>query len=247
MKYIYYIVIILLGLSAIIGYELRTKSSSPKDAALIINGMVITADEFNGLYSSQSPRSSGKADFINSLITKELLIQEAEKEGIDREEPFRKSIQDFYEQSLIKLLLDRKFAYLNVTVGDDELNRYIALLHKKVYLTIFGFDNMEEASKGTYKDGENKSVPFEDLSRDIRNSIISLKEGQMTGPVRSGDRYIVIKLDKIENIPSPMPRDLEKDKIKKMLIEEQKEKIISEWIADLREKASIKTLLNGEK
>jgi hypothetical protein len=246
-RYIYYIIIILLGLSAIIGYELRTKSPSTKDAALIVNKQVITTDEFNRLYSLQPPNPGGKSDFINSLMTKELLIQESKREGIDKEESFRRSIQNFYEQSLIKLLIDRKLASLHVTVGDDEVNRYIALLNKKVYLTIFSANSPEEADRGKYTDNENKAVLFDDLSRDIRDSIISLRDGQMTGPIRSGDRYIVIKLDKLENVPSQMRRSVEKDKIRKMLIEEKKEKMLSDWIAGLRKNASVKILINREK
>ena len=244
MRYIYYIIIILIGLSAIIGYELRSKHYPPKDAALIINGRVITIDEFNKLYSSQPPHLREKDDFINSLITKELLIQESQKEGIDKEEPFRKSIQHFYEQSLIKLLMDRKFASLNITINKDELNRYVSFLNKKLHVTIFTFDSIEEAKKGDYRDGESKGIYFVDLSKDIRESVISLEEGKMTEPIKTGDKYIIIRLDRVEIRSSQMPSDAEKERIKKMLIEEKKEIIINDWMADLRKKASIKVLIN---
>jgi hypothetical protein len=89
MRYIYYIIIIFFGLSAIIGYELRSRNASPKEAALIINKKVITTGEFNELYALQPSRSREKNDFINSLITRELLIQESQNEGIDRDESFR--------------------------------------------------------------------------------------------------------------------------------------------------------------
>jgi len=246
MRYIYYIIIIFLGLSAIIGYELKSRNASPKEAALIINKKVITAEEFNELYALQPSRSREKNDFINSLITRELLIQESQKEGIDREESFRRSIQNFYEQSLIKLLIDRKLASMDITATGDELDRYIAFLGKKLYLTIFTFDNIEEARKGDYVDGESKSVYLEDLSEDMRNPIISLAEGKTTEPVKMGGKYVVIRLDKTESIPSQPISDSEKDKIKKMLAEEKKGKLIIDWIASLREKASIKILVSGK-
>lgn len=246
MRYIYYIIVIILGLSAIFGYELRSKSPSPGEAAIIINDKVISVEEFNKLYSSKSTDVGDRGDFINSLITKELLIQESKKEGIDKEESFRRSIQNFYEQSLIKLLMDRKCACLNITVTDDELNRYIVSLNKKMHLTIFSFDSADEARKGDYGDGERKSVYFEDLSKDMRNSVMSLEEGKLTGPVKTGEKYIVIRLDKIENIPSRIPSGPEKDNIRKMLMEERKEKILNDWIADLRKRASIKVLLGGK-
>ena len=245
MRYIYYIIIILLGLSAIIGYELRSKHSSPKEAALIINGKTITADEFSKLCALQPSHSGEKSDCINSLVTKELLIQESQKEGIDREESFRRSIQNYYEQSLIKLLMDGKRASLHIDVTDDELNRYLAFLNKKIHLTIFSFKSMEDTRKGDDRDGEKKIVYFEDLSGDMRNNIISLKEGNRTEPVKTGETYTVIRLDGLENIPSGTPSDFEKDKIKKMLVEEKKEKIINDWIAELKKKASVKILISG--
>lgn len=247
MRYIYYIIIILLGLSAIIGYELRSKHYPLKDAALIINERVITIDEFNKLYSSQPPHLREKDDFINSLITKELLIQESQKEGIDKEEPFRKSIQNFYEQSLIKQLLDRKFASLQITISDNELNRCIGFLNRKLHLTIFSFNNAEEAKKGNYINGESKIVYFEDLSKDIRDIIVSHKEGEITEPMKTGEKYVVVRLDKIEKCSSRTLSSIEKESIKNMLIEGKKEKIINDWLADLRKNARIKILLKGEK
>lgn len=246
MRYIYYIIVILLGLSAIIGYELRSESPSPGEAAIIVNDKVISVEEFNKLYSSRSSGAEDRLDSINSLITKELLIQESKKEGIDKEEPFRRSIQNFYEQSLIKLLMDRKCACLNITVTDDELNRYIASLGEKMHLTIFGFDSADEARKGDYRDGEKKSVYFTDLSTAMRNSVMSLKEGELTGPAKTDGKYIVIRLDKIENIPARAPSIRERDDIRKMLLEERKEQILSDWIADLRKRASIKVLVGGK-
>jgi hypothetical protein len=244
-RYIYYIIVILLVLSAIIGYELESRNPvpSPRDAAIIVNAKVISVEEFNKLYSSRSSGAEDRSGFINSLLTKELLIQESKKEGIDKEEPFRRSIQNFYEQSLIKLLMDRKCACLNITVTDDEVNGYIAHLNKKMYLTIFSFDSADEVRKGEYTDGEKKSVNFEDLSADIRNSVIPLEEGELTGPVKTGGKYIVTRLDRMEDIPSRAPSVPERDNIRKMLIEERKEKILNDWIADLRKKASIKVLV----
>jgi hypothetical protein len=62
MRYIYYIIFILLGLSAVIGYELRSKNDSLKEAALIINGRAITIDEFNKLYSLRPSHVKEKSE-----------------------------------------------------------------------------------------------------------------------------------------------------------------------------------------
>lgn len=242
MRYIYYIVIILLVLSAVIAYEIKSERSPKQDIALIINDRIITVDEFNRLL--QSSYVKDKKEFINSLITKELLIQESQKQGIDKEENFRLSIQNFYEQSLIKLLIDRKLSSLNINIDEEEINKYISFSNKKLYLTIFNFSNLEEATKGLYKDGEKKVVFFEDLSDEIRDQIMLLEEGEVTNPIKMDEKYIVVRLDKMESVS--FKKDMsesELNKIREFLISRKKERIINDWISDLREKASIKILL----
>jgi hypothetical protein len=237
MKYIYYIVIILLGISAIIGYELIGSRNIPGEAAIVINDRTITSTEFERLYSQQHGQS--KTDFINSLITKELLIQESRKLGIDKDESFRKSIQNFYEQSLIKLLIDRKISSLKPTDIDDEFIKCVNAFNKKFHVTVLSFDTLEQASKGDYGKGEKKIALLDDLSADIRESVIRSEAGKIIGPLKSGDKYLVVRIDKIETDPSVRPSEHDKQHIRSMLSEEKKEKTVNEWISNLREKAKI--------
>ena len=65
--------------------------------------------------------SNEKKHFIHSLINKELLIQEAQRLEINREESFRRSVENFYEQSLIKNLMDRKYADLKIKVSERDV------------------------------------------------------------------------------------------------------------------------------
>jgi parvulin-like peptidyl-prolyl isomerase len=243
MKYIYYIVFILLGISAIIGYELIGSRNIPGDAAIVINDRTITSTEFEKLYSQKQPHGQSKTDFINSLITKELLIQESRKLSIDKDESFRRSIQNFYEQSLIKLLIDRKISSLKTTDIDDEFIKCINAFNKKFHVTVFSFDTLEQASKGDYEKGEKKIALLDDLSADIRESVIRSEAGKIIGPLKSGDKYLVVRLDKIETDPSCLPSEHDKQDIRAMLSEEKKEKIINEWISDLRKKAIVKIYL----
>lgn len=251
MRYIYYIIIIFLGLSAIIGYELRSRDRVSKDAAIIINDRTITVEEFNRLYSTKPPDMREKSDFINSLITKELLLQESKKTGIDREESFRRSIQNYYEQSLIKLLIDRKFATMHIELDENEFNRYMSLINRSLHITIFTFNTLEEAKRGVYREGERKTIFFGDLAKDMREHLAELRVGETSEPVKMGDSYVAVRLDRTDIIPGEMPSDTERKMIRKMLLDEKKEKAINDWIADLRNRASVKILINegeqGEK
>ena len=249
MRYIYYIIAILLILSAVFAFELIPAPMHTKKAALIINNRIITVDEFKKLYSSRVGHTKGKEDFINSLITKELLIQESQKEGIDKEETFRRSIQNYYEQTLIKQLMDRQCGSRcdprKLAVSDGELQRYIALLNKKLHLTIFTFSSPEEAKKSTYRNGESKAVNFEDLSKDLKDIVLPLRKGEMSGSVRTGEKYIVVRLDDEQEMSSHQPLREREEDIKKILIEAKREKAINAWITDLRNKASVKILVDG--
>jgi hypothetical protein len=247
MRYIYYILIIVLGLSAIIAYELRSKPQTSQDTALTVNERVISVYEFSKLYSSCPYGAESKSEFINDLIVKELLIQESQKQDIDKEESFRKSIQNFYEQSLTKTLMDRKFSSLDFSISDEDFNRRLALLTKRFHITIATSDTAEKAQEGKYRKSETKVADFDDLSQNLQDAVVSLSEGEASAPIRAGEQYLVIRLDKVEPGPSRSISESEKEKIKTMLVEEKKERLINEWIADLKSKATIKIPVAGEK
>ncbi len=244
MRYLYYIVAILLLLSAIIAYQLSVPAVPEQKAALIINEKVITTEEFARLFEARQARGEGKRDFINSLITRELLIQASQKEGIDREEPFRKSIQNFYEQSLIKLLMDRKFASLDISVSDEELSQCVGLMRKKMHLTVFSFADQEGAEKGVTQKGETTAACFRDLSQDIQSAVAGLEPGQKSKPLMVGDRYLVVRMDKAADAAACAPPAVDRERLRQTLREEKKEKIINDWVSDLRKKAFIKILIN---
>lgn len=246
MRYIYYIILIILALSGALGYELLSSPVPPKDTAMIINGQVITVEEFNRLSSPPPLSVKAPGDSINSLITRELLIQEAQREGIDRDDAFRQSIQNFYEQSLIKLLLDRKFNSLKVSVSDNELNRYMSLLGRKVRMTVFTSKTMKDAEKGHYRDSRTREVDFDELSTYVKSQVSRLEVGQKTAPVGQGGEFIVLRLDKLEGAPRPLPSEKDREDIRKVLIGEKREQMISEWLNSLREKASVKVMLKQE-
>lgn len=244
MKYIYYILALLAALSAAIGYEFFHSAQPLPKAAIIINDKSVSMDEFDRLYRPLAERGQGREDFINTLITKELLIQESRRLGIDGEEPFRQSIQNFYEQSLIKLLLDRKLSTLAITVEDDDMRRYRDLSGRRFNLTVFGFATERDAVDGPYQHGEATQGCFEDLSKDVRDAVANLSEGRLSPPLRTGGRFIVVRLDRAYEAPSCRQPGADDEKLRRAILEDKKERMISEWIAGLRKKASIEILVD---
>jgi len=68
----------------------------------------------------------GRMKYINSLLEKEILLQEAQEQGIDKEKDFMRSIENYWEQALLKLLLEREANRISgsIHVYDNETEEY---------------------------------------------------------------------------------------------------------------------------
>lgn len=68
----------------------------------------------------------GRKEYIHRLVEKEILLQEAQRQGLDREKDFMKSIESYWEQTLLKLLLQKKSKEISsmVHVYDNEIEEY---------------------------------------------------------------------------------------------------------------------------
>ncbi|MBU4457424.1 MAG: SurA N-terminal domain-containing protein [Candidatus Omnitrophica bacterium] len=68
----------------------------------------------------------GRLDYIDRLLEKEILLQEAQAQGLDREKEFMKSIENYWEQALLRLLLQQKSKEISglIHVYDNEIEEY---------------------------------------------------------------------------------------------------------------------------
>lgn len=86
----------------------------PKNKQILakINNYEITLDEFEEDFKESPYGRNGalesKQDFLNNLINRKLILQDAQKKGLDKDKSFLKMIEKFWEQSLLKLTLDKK-------------------------------------------------------------------------------------------------------------------------------------------
>lgn len=77
-----------------------------------INNYEIAKEEFEREFKDSS---FGRADtlesrreFLDNLINRKLILQDAQSGGLDKDKDFLKLIERFWEQSLLKIALDRK-------------------------------------------------------------------------------------------------------------------------------------------
>lgn len=90
-----------------------------------------------------------KRDMLDALITKELLLQEAVKQNLDKEKDFMKSIELYWEQALLKNLLARKSQEIAkaTAVYEDEINKYYNNMKNKIKARVVVFSEEKYADK----------------------------------------------------------------------------------------------------
>ena len=239
MRYIYYIVAIVIiasGLAVYGAFDTKVEISKP---FISVNDRIISQDEFNRMLK-RKPHYMNRDQFIHSVIEKQLLIQEAVKQKINQEESFRQSVENFYEQSLIKILMDRKLNSLVVDVTDAELERYEMLLGRKMMITKTKYATLNDAEKNMNGKKEIINADFEALSADLKFELLNLDEGDSSKPKFDDFGYAVYTLDEI----SPIQKDRENitfdmRKVSVLLQDKKKERILEEWAQRLRENAKI--------
>jgi len=98
----------------------------PKDKKILvkINNYEIALDEFQkqfgeSLYSMNNTPEA-RREFLKVLIGRELILQDAQTKGLDKEKEFLKMIERFWEQSLLKLALQRKSEEISGSVEAKE-------------------------------------------------------------------------------------------------------------------------------
>ena len=99
-------------------------------AAVSINDIKFTAEELNDAFEASPFYEEGskkaKQEFLDSFITKRLVLLQAERLGLDRNKEFLQGVQRYWERALFKLAMSRKAKELSVQVGvtDTEIQEY---------------------------------------------------------------------------------------------------------------------------
>ncbi|MBN1103033.1 MAG: SurA N-terminal domain-containing protein [Deltaproteobacteria bacterium] len=98
-----------------------------------VNDYVITEDGFRQEVSISARYHNilgltpeDKREFLNTQIRKELLIQAAVSQGLDKEDEFRQAIEKYWEQFLITALLRREGEQIEkeIVVTREEMEAY---------------------------------------------------------------------------------------------------------------------------
>ena len=120
MKEIKFFIILSMGIClglAVYGCGSQKSPSSDEKIIAKINNYNMTTEDFR---DSARSVSGTKDDILDQLITKNILIQEAQKENFDKDKAFMKEIQRYWEQALLKILIKKKTAEFSVLFKGDK-------------------------------------------------------------------------------------------------------------------------------
>lgn len=242
MKYIYYVIAVMVVFSGLTAYGLfdntRLEISQP---FITVNDRIISENEFEKLLA-RKPSYMTQGQYIDSIVEKQLLIQEAVKMGINKEENFRQSVENFYEQSLIKILLDRKMGEFVVDVSSDEIEKYRIYMEYTFSITKHIFPTLDDFKKKTNETIEKIDKDFINLSDDLKFTVMNLAQGESSRPKSGRFGVAVYTLDgmkKNENIPEELKKDFDIKKVSLYIQDKKKEQLMDEWTEQIRQSAEI--------
>lgn len=269
----------LLTASSLVGLLLAAGACSDKPdpsskALAVINGKEITASEFD-LRWSQVPEfarktyagTDGRRKFLDELITRELLLQEARKRGIDRDRTFQERLERIKERNMLDGLI-REEVDARVTVAPDEIKAYYdanqgsftandelraghilvrteaeaAELRRRIlegedFAAVARRASLDAATR--HKGGDLGVIKKGQTVPEFERALFTLKVGEISQPVPTQFGYHLVKLtDRTPGVP--LSFEEAKDQVKEQVQIEKKRKRFDELVASLRAKAKLR-------
>lgn len=210
--------------------------------------------------------TSGRERFVEELVKRELLYQEALKKGLDKDPAYQRKLEDFKKMNLVGLLLEKEIE-TKTKVSDKEVRDYYEK-HKEdfapvsqVRLSHILVNKEEEAQKilERLKKGEDfaraaKKSSIDTVSAkkggdlgffsrgeippEFRIAAVRLKTGEVSEPIKTKSGYEIIKVT-----DKKVGQVIEFEKIKNLisqnlLAEKQKESFDS-YIEGLKKKYNV--------
>jgi hypothetical protein len=206
------------------------------DAVVTINGRVLGRAEIQD-YRGVNKHHGEDDDFVDEIITKQILIAEAQRLNIDREPGFRLALKNFYEHSLIKILMERVNEDIKVEVSDEEVERYLDSFGKTY--TFYTMQATGEISPETIQTQGTRYVAlFDNLSGALQQTLASMQPNEMRTTFATGNAKMAVYLDTIAG-ESTDGQNFDRDFLRQQLVQTKTEVQINAWIDNLRANASI--------
>lgn len=189
------------------------------------------------------------SELLDSMIDRKLLIQQAVERGITEDERFIETIKAYWEQTLIRELIDARMRDWSekIFVTEEEARSHYRRMSSKVTVRVAHASTRQEARamadvmlSGGLADGEDQVGPlFADdipLTSPLYESF-DVEPGT-TAVVEDRDGYVALMVTVREPVEVPPYGDIE-ERLKGYLLEQKKQRAFEDWLADVREASDI--------
>jgi len=248
------------------GWGNQQRSANGEGIVARINSYKMSAADFKdrveflltSKYLSVEPNQA-KEELLNELINRNVLLQEAQRQDLDKQKAFMREIERYWEQSLLKLLLRKKSQELSekIIVDDSEAIEEYRRMKRRILAKLVIFNDQKAANKlssassNKFEEVQNslqeKIVSGEtaewwilgDLPAYLEQPLFSLQLDQASPTIKCGDGWAVIKVlaeEQIEIEPFKNLAAVIKSNIQKRKRDQQ----LEQWIKDLRQDVSIR-------
>jgi hypothetical protein len=256
--------ILLLLLSTVFVFLACSQEKQDRGAVVMVNKAPIYASElqreiadYARLNPAQKITDSVIEDRLNTLIEKKLMIQEGVKRGVTKDRHFMETIKKFWEQTLIRELLDAKGKemFRGLYVTDDEVLKAYERMQCRPHVRFAKAANRKAADRitasmrnGNHAAGERTIAPlfYEDVGDSPLINAFDMNAGEVKA-YPMGTEYVVICVTAKGSMPMP-PIEEVSSQIRESMLAQKKQRAISEWIKTIRESSAIQinnSLLKG--
>lgn len=240
----------------------------------LVNGRAITQTEFDLRWGELSKatraryeKEGGKRKFLDELITRELLMQEARRRGLDQDDGIRDKTRRYKEQLILDELLKDKLQS-KIEITQAELDAYYQkhagelLDPLKANVSVMLLPNVYAAKdleaqvnrggsfakfaqrysideKTKFKGGELGPYRKGLVPPEVDAIIHTLKQGMVSAPIKTDHGYYLVMLTPLDE--AVIQADLAKqERLRQELLADKRRKQFEEVIADIRANAAVR-------
>jgi peptidyl-prolyl cis-trans isomerase C len=260
---------------ALLGMAGCTPAASDESPVLaVVNGKPITQSEFDIRWAelpesrqARYQREGGKKKFLEDMIARELLLQEARRLGLDQTTAVREKAQRFQEQLALDELV-REMAKTSVQVTQDELEDYYMAHSSAVLATehiraaqiivptaVQALDVKRQLEAGAdfaklaQKVSTDQATKFRggDLGpyrkgaapQEIEAAILTQNPGTVSEPIKVAAGFALVKVTSRDPLDARSAH-VARERLQQELYAEKRRKQFEEFLASLRSKAAIR-------
>ncbi len=260
-------------------YGCAKKPAPSSKVIATVNGKPITVGKFKSEIAKFPPNlqsylqtPAGSKRFIRSLVDRQILANEAVKEGINKSKDYKSQVSDFKKGLLVQLLLHKEISNkVIVTTADAKAyykKHFLSFnLPSKINVSYIQLNSLKQAQAAynllksgkpfaavaqKYSTAPNAKsggtlgwIKFEETTPSFNNAAFGLRKiGEYSNIVKVGNNFDIIRLNNMIT-GKPKPFSEVKNDIIVMMKQKEASKILKNFVDKLRAKSKIKYYYNN--